>query len=64
MTVLTRRRFLAISAACAALPACAGTFAQWRGIALGAPASLRLEGKTDAQAAPVFGCGRGRAKPA
>ena len=54
MTVLTRRRFLAISAACAALPACAGTFAQWRGIALGAPASLRLEGKTDAQAAPVF----------
>ncbi len=54
MTLLTRRRFLAISAACAAVPAAAGNVAQWRGIALGAPASLRLEGSTDAQAAPIF----------
>lgn len=54
MTRLSRRRFLAISAACAAVPAMAGTSAQWRGIALGAPASLRLEGLSDAQAAPIF----------
>ncbi len=54
MTILTRRRFLTISAACAALPAAAGSFAQWRGVALGAPASLRLDGLTDTQAAPIF----------
>ena len=54
MTVLTRRRFLTISAACAAVPAMAGTWAQWRGVALGAPASLRLEGVTETQAAPIF----------
>ena len=54
MTVLTRRRFLTISAACAAMPAAASSSAQWRGIALGAPASLRLEGLTGVQAAPIF----------
>lgn len=54
MTLLTRRRFLTISAACAAVPAMAGTSAQWRGIALGAPASLRLEGLSDEHAAPIF----------
>ncbi len=54
MTFLTRRRFLSISAACAALPATAGAVAQWRGIALGAPASLQLEGVTNTDAAPIF----------
>ncbi len=54
MTVLTRRRFLTISAACAAMPATAGTVAHWRGSALGAPASLRLEGMTNTDAAPIF----------
>ncbi len=55
MTLVTRRRFLTITAACAAMPAAASSSAQWRGIALGAPASLRLEGLTDVQAAPIFG---------
>lgn len=55
MTQLSRRRFLAISAACAAVPAsAASSAAHWSGIALGAPASLRLEGLSDAQAAPIF----------
>ncbi len=54
MTRLTRRRFLTISAACAAAPALADTSAQWRGIALGAPASLRLEGLSETEAAPIF----------
>lgn len=56
MTPLSRRRFLIMSAACAATPAVATPTqaAHWRGVALGAKASLRLEGLTDAQAAPVF----------
>ena len=56
MTRLSRRRFLSISAACAALPASAATAptARWRGTALGAAASLRLEGLTDAQAASII----------
>ncbi|WP_171177137.1 FAD:protein FMN transferase [Ruegeria sp. HKCCD8929] len=56
MTHLSRRRFLTISAACAALPsgALAARVAHWRGTALGAGASLRLEGLTDVQAAPVI----------
>ncbi|CUK17441.1 Thiamine biosynthesis lipoprotein ApbE precursor [Ruegeria denitrificans] len=56
MTPLSRRRFLTMSAACAAFPADArpATTSHWRGIALGAPASLRLEGLTDAQAAPLI----------
>ncbi|NVO54719.1 FAD:protein FMN transferase [Rhodobacteraceae bacterium B1Z28] len=55
MIHLSRRRFLSISAACAALPTSAATAptARWRGTALGAAASLRLEGLTDAQAAPI-----------
>lgn len=56
MTALSRRRFLTISAACAAFPASAkpALAAHWRGVALGAEASLRLEGLTDDQAAPVI----------
>ncbi|WP_170423941.1 FAD:protein FMN transferase [Ruegeria arenilitoris] len=54
MSVLTRRRFLTISAACAAMPTTTVAVAQWRGIALGAPASLRLEGLTNTEAAPIF----------
>lgn len=56
MTHLSRRRFLTMSAACAALPSIAGAApsAHWRGVALGAPASLRLEGLTNTQAAPII----------
>ncbi len=56
MTTLTRRRFLTISAACAACPAKAATdrFAEWRGIAMGAQASMRLNGLDKADAAPIF----------
>lgn len=56
MTLLNRRRFLTISAAACSLPAQAATnqAAQWRGIALGAPASLRLSGQTPQQADPIF----------
>ncbi|KUJ73437.1 ApbE family lipoprotein [Ruegeria marisrubri] len=56
MTQLSRRRFLSISAACAALPAgaVAAPSAQWRGVALGAGASLRIEGLDDAEAAPII----------
>lgn len=56
MNPLSRRRFLTMSAACAAFPmsATAAPVAHWRGIALGAAASLRLEGLTDAQASPIF----------
>lgn len=44
MTRISRRRFLSISAAAIAVggPACAGTLRQWRGIALGAEASITL----------------------
>lgn len=54
---LSRRRFLTISAAASGTliagmhPSYAST---WRGRALGAPASLRIAGLTEAQAAPVF----------
>lgn len=56
MTLLSRRRFLAISAACAAVPTItsAAPVARWRGTALGAKASLQLVGLDDAQAAPFF----------
>lgn len=56
MNCLTRRRFLSISASAAALPAFAGSkaSAQWRGVALGAPASMRLEGLSQAEADPIF----------
>ena len=53
---LTRRRFLAVSAAAAGLPwgapARAGTF-RWRGVALGAPASIALAGLDRAAAAGI-----------
>ncbi|WP_170411856.1 FAD:protein FMN transferase [Ruegeria atlantica] len=56
MTLLSRRRFLTISAASAACPAIAApvTPARWRGSALGAPASMHLVGLSDAQARPIF----------
>jgi FAD:protein FMN transferase len=53
----TRRRFIAISAATALLPAIARAdlpSAYWRGAALGAGASLVITGLTQAQAAPIF----------
>ncbi|MCL6282600.1 FAD:protein FMN transferase [Ruegeria sp. 2012CJ41-6] len=56
MTILTRRRFLTIAASAAALPGFAGpsVSAHWRGVALGAPASMRLEGLSQAEADPIF----------
>lgn len=52
---LSRRRFLVIAASAAASPALAGAeTATWRGTALGAGASMRLEGISSGQAAPVF----------
>lgn len=55
MTPLSRRRFLTISASCAAFSARAATVpvANWRGSALGAAASLRLEGLSTSDAAPI-----------
>ena len=55
----TRRRFLTISAAAAAMATSQGTAARaaravWRGVALGAPASVVLAGITRAQARPVL----------
>ncbi|WP_298849980.1 FAD:protein FMN transferase [uncultured Ruegeria sp.] len=55
MTALSRRRFLIISAACAAATPAAASDARWQGTALGAAASLRLVGLTDAEAAPIIG---------
>lgn len=62
MTILARRRFLSIAAvgaglaAAGALPALAKSTPQatWRGVALGAPVSMRLDGLSAAQAAPVI----------
>jgi len=57
MKNLNRRRFLTISAAACSLPmqtVAATQPAHWRGIALGAQASLHLTGVTLAQADPVF----------
>ncbi|MFV2001629.1 MAG: FAD:protein FMN transferase [Paracoccaceae bacterium] len=54
---LSRRRFIAISAAAATLPATARAdlpVAHWRGTALGAGASMVLTGLTPGQAAPLF----------
>ena len=54
----TRRRFLQVSAAALVLPAAAGRaaapMARWRGVALGAGASMSLAGIAQAEAAPVF----------
>lgn len=57
MTRVTRRRFLSITAAAAALPGAAISAvpaARWRGIALGAGASLTLTGLSQAEAAPMI----------
>lgn len=56
MTRLSRRRFLSISAAGALLPAgvSAAPAASWRGSALGAAASMRFSGLSEAEAAPVI----------
>jgi thiamine biosynthesis lipoprotein len=54
---LSRRRFLAISAAAAALPAsahAASPVMRWRGAALGAQASMVLVGIDEAEAGSVF----------
>lgn len=54
---LTRRRFLTISAAAAAIPrsaAASAASARWRGMALGAPASVTLSGVSPQEARPVF----------
>lgn len=53
--ILNRRRFFTLSAAAlAAGPAAAGTRATWRGIALGAPASLEIRGLSLDESAPIF----------
>lgn len=58
MTTLSRRRFLSISAACAALPtlshATPGPVAHWRGRALGAQASMQIRGLSQSDADPIF----------
>ena len=57
MTAITRRRFFAISAAAAALPGLAfgaAPVTRWRGIALGAGASMTLTGVGEVEAAPVI----------
>ncbi|WP_068116827.1 FAD:protein FMN transferase [Tropicimonas marinistellae] len=52
---LSRRRFLAIAASAMASPALAGSqSAHWQGTALGAGASMRLEGVAHGRAASVF----------
>ena len=55
MTPFSRRRFLTIAAACAALPAgAAPATAGWQGRALGAGVSMQLAGLTGDEAAPIF----------
>ena len=55
MTPFSRRRFLTIAAACAALPAGAAlATARWTGRALGAGVSMQLAGLTEEDAAPIF----------
>ncbi len=58
MTRLNRRRFLTIAAASTALPAglarAATDTATWHGIALGAPAHMKLVGMSATEAAPIF----------
>ncbi len=58
MTGITRRRFFAISAAVSALPGSAfgaASVTRWRGTALGAGASMTLDGIGEAEAAPLIG---------
>lgn len=52
--MITRRRFIALSAVALATPTRAATRHDWQGIALGAQARLVLSGATDAQARHVF----------
>ncbi len=58
MTRLNRRRFLTIAAASAAVPAgmavAATETAIWSGIALGAPAQMKIAGMSASEAAPIF----------
>lgn len=52
--MITRRRFIALSAVALAAPGYAATQHDWLGVALGAEARLVLSGATDAQARHVF----------
>jgi len=56
MTALNRRRFLMIAAATAAVPtgARAAKTASWRGMALGAGASMKIAGLSKNDATPIF----------
>lgn len=57
MSHLNRRRFLAMSACAvgvAASPVTAATSAEWRGVALGAQASLKISGLSQAEAEGIF----------
>ncbi len=57
MTLLSRRRFLTISAATTMMPAMSiadTANARWSGIALGAGASMQLAGLSGSEAAPIF----------
>ncbi|UWQ89702.1 FAD:protein FMN transferase [Rhodobacteraceae bacterium M382] len=56
MSSLSRRRFLTIAAAGAAIPtgALANVTVRWRGVALGAQTSMQIAGVSERQAAPVF----------
>ena len=57
MTAITRRRFIAISATAAALPGLAfgaAPVTRWRGVALGARASMTLAEIGEVEAAPVI----------
>ncbi len=54
---LSRRRFLTITAAAALTPGAAvaaSSTSRWRGVALGAPATIQLTGLDGADAAPIF----------
>lgn len=52
--MITRRRFIALSAVALATPSRAATRHEWQGAALGAQARLVLSGATDTQARHVF----------
>ncbi|SFL19300.1 FAD:protein FMN transferase [Shimia haliotis] len=57
MSHLNRRRFLAVSACAAGIaasPVAAATFAEWRGVALGAQASMKISGLNQAEAEGIF----------
>lgn len=54
MITPSRRRFLAISAAAFCLPGAGARAATWAGRAMGARVSMRLEGLSAEEAAPIF----------